>query len=160
MAKAVLLLGSNIEPEINLRSAIQQLKDEVEILRYSHVWETESVGSPGPNFLNMAIEIETIHNPDELSINITKKIENNLGRIRTIDKNAPRTIDIDIIIFEGRVLDNNLWTKSYTSVPVADLHPDIRNQNGIQLSDFVKDLKKSHLIVKRDDLKFTFCQDE
>lgn len=44
-----------------------------------------------------------------------------MGRVRTEDKNADRTIDFDIVIFDGRVIDPLFWQYAYRVVPVADV---------------------------------------
>jgi 2-amino-4-hydroxy-6-hydroxymethyldihydropteridine diphosphokinase len=154
MNSAALLLGSNIEPEKNIWNAVHLLKSLSEIVRYSNVWETESVGSPGPNYLNLAIEIKTINNPNELKKNIITTIENNLGRVRTSDKNSPRTIDLDLIIFNNIVYDPDFWDRYYTAVPISDLYPDLVNNYGDKLWIVANNYLSKLLMVKRSDLIF------
>lgn len=142
--KASLLLGSNIDPENNLLLAVAQLREKVEILRFSRVWQTQAVGSYGPDFLNAAIEFTTSLPKEKLKTDVLQKIERKLGRVRTDDKNAPRTIDLDIILFDGKILDQSLWEKSFIALPMADLHPSLINPlNGNTLSQICKKLRKS-----------------
>lgn len=142
--KASLLLGSNINPEENLLLAVAKLREKVEIHRFSRVWQTQAVGSDGPDFLNAAIEITTTLQKEKLKTEVLQNIEMKLGRVRTKDKNAPRTIDLDIILFDGKVLDQNLWEKSFIALPMADLHPLLLNPlNGKTLSQTCKKLRKS-----------------
>ncbi len=56
---AYLSLGSNIQPEINLVKAIQLLQKHDRIEKISSVWESESVGAAGPNYLNACILLST-----------------------------------------------------------------------------------------------------
>ncbi len=57
-----------------------------------------------PNFLNAAVLIETDLTAAELKEQVLQVIERELGRVRTADKNAPRTIDLDIALFGDQVL--------------------------------------------------------
>src|SRR5690606_6287938 len=54
-------------------------------------------------------------------------IERTLGRRRTADKFAPRTIDIDIIVFDGISCDEKYWTQAFVVVPFAEICPDFQN---------------------------------
>ncbi len=124
---AILLLGSNIEPADNLKKALEMIDDTVVVKNRSQVWETEAIGSDGPNFLNLALEIETDLSIEDLKSKLIDYIESRLGRIRTADKYAPRTMDIDIIIFNNKIYDGNLWTRAFVAQPVADILPDLVN---------------------------------
>lgn len=123
---AYLLLGSNIQPEQNIPLALNALvPPQVTILAQSQIWKTPSVGSPGPDFLNQAIHIASPLGEQELKFSYLRKREENLGRVRTVDKNAPRTIDLDIIVFNGKVLDPNLWAHAHIAIPLAELIPNL-----------------------------------
>jgi 2-amino-4-hydroxy-6-hydroxymethyldihydropteridine diphosphokinase len=123
MHLACLLLGSNIEPEVNIARAITLLRDIFPTVRLSSIWETPPVGSPGPSFLNVAVLVETALDASQLKARVLRRIETQLGRLRSADKFAPRTIDIDIITWDADVLDNNLWKYAHLAVPVAELLP-------------------------------------
>ena len=127
MRTATILLGSNINPEKNITEAIDLLKKECKFIKSSQVWETEANGSNGPDFLNSAIVIETPLSENEFKNRVLRKIEKDLGRIRTDDKYAPRTIDLDIIIFDGQVVDQDLWQRSFIASPISDLYPDLQH---------------------------------
>ena len=122
-------LGSNIDPKLNLPLAIGILRRLVSVERISSIWETPAVGSTGPNFLNLAVQIRSSLPPDALKLLILRKIEAHLGRERTSDKNAPRTIDIDIVIVDGKVVDDQLWHRAHVAIPLAELIPDLWNEN-------------------------------
>ena len=150
--QACLLLGSNIQPEINLPRAVSQLQSQVEVLRASSVWETPSVGSGGPNFLNAALLIATSIEALALKEQVLRPLEARMGRVRTADKNAPRTIDLDIILFDGRLLDPSLWLHAHRAVPVAELMPNYRSETGETLSQAASRLAHSTDIRMRADV--------
>ena len=95
------------------------------VSQVSSVWETEAVGSPGPSFLNAAVAYQTPYTPATLKDRVLRHIETQLGRIRTADKNAPRPIDLDLIIFDGQVLETELWKRLYMARPLAQLLPNL-----------------------------------
>ena len=130
-----LLLGSNIQPEHNLPRAIDLLQIHLTILRISSVWETPPVGSAGPSFLNAALLAQTPLNQTELKLQILTPLEAKMGRLRSADKNAPRPIDLDIILFDGLILDQTLWLFAHRAVPVAGIQPDIRSEAGETLQE-------------------------
>jgi len=141
---AILLLGSNIEPAANFKKALELLNCSLSITKTSRIWVTEAVGNKGPAFLNMAVETETGLNSDQLKKRIIAPIEIGLGRIRTSDKYAPRTIDIDIIIVNRKVLDENLWTKVFIALPVSEIIPELVNTStGETLNETAIKLKSS-----------------
>ncbi|MDR3575239.1 MAG: 2-amino-4-hydroxy-6-hydroxymethyldihydropteridine diphosphokinase [Anaerolineaceae bacterium] len=157
MHHAYLLLGSNIEPEANLGEAIRRLRRVVQIEAISTAWESLADGSPGPNFLNCAIEISTKLNATELKDKILRPIEQELGRIRTRDKNAPRTIDIDIMVFDREIYDTGLWLDVYRALPVAELLPDLRDpQTGLALKEIANHLQENSFAKARPELNNLF----
>jgi 2-amino-4-hydroxy-6-hydroxymethyldihydropteridine diphosphokinase len=146
-------LGSNIAPEQNLPRAVARLNDLVEIQEGSSVWETPPVGGPGPNFLNAVIRIETDRAEDELRDKILRPIETGLGRYRTADPNAPRTIDLDILIFAGQVREPEIWKQAHWSVPLAELVPNLKEPGtGEMLASVAGRLAAATRIVLRSDV--------
>jgi 2-amino-4-hydroxy-6-hydroxymethyldihydropteridine diphosphokinase len=128
--QACLLVGSNIQAGENLRLARQRLQEWVVILGESSVWQTAAVGSDGPDFLNMAVLIATDLEAEELKMQVLRPLEASMGRVRSADKNAPRPIDLDVIVFDGKTVDGLLWKHAYRAVPVAELLPDLRSDSG------------------------------
>ncbi len=132
MALVVIALGSNIAPEHNLPRAMRSLKDMAgRPLKVSQVYETPPVGSPGsPWFLNAAVLLETHRALPGLRM-VLRRIEAQLGRVRTQDPNAPRTIDLDPVLWrddpEGPVqvlAMKDLLQYAHVVVPVAEVAAD------------------------------------
>ncbi len=127
MHQVYLSLGSNIQPEVNLPRAIELLQDQGEIRKVSGAWESEAVGSDGPNFLNACVLFTTSLSQTEVKEKIIHPIETTLGRKRSADKYAPRPIDIDIILFDEQSYDDKYWKQAFVVVPLAEIHPEYRN---------------------------------
>jgi 2-amino-4-hydroxy-6-hydroxymethyldihydropteridine diphosphokinase len=124
---AYLSLGSNIQPETNLVRAIQRLQKYGRIEKISGTWESESVGAEGPNYLNACVLFATSLPQAELKEQALLPIEIELGRRRSADKFAPRTIDIDIVVFDGQSCDDKYWEQAFVVVPLAEIHPEYQN---------------------------------
>lgn len=125
--RAYLSLGSNIQPETHLVQAIEQLRDYGKLEKVSSAWESQSVGAEGPNFLNACVLLATPLAQVELKEQALLPIETKLGRRRSANKFAPRTIDIDIILFDDRSCNDKYWEQAFVVVPLAEIYPEYRN---------------------------------
>jgi len=130
---AYLSLGSNIEPERHLPMAVAHLAHWGRVRAVSTVWETTPVGfADQPHFLNAVVLLETTLSAQTLREEAITSIEAALGRVRTENKNAPRTIDIDIMLFNRDVLqvgrrhipDPEVLERPFVAVPLAEIAPD------------------------------------
>ncbi|MEE8277496.1 MAG: 2-amino-4-hydroxy-6-hydroxymethyldihydropteridine diphosphokinase [Thermoanaerobaculia bacterium] len=131
-------MGSNIEPRKHLRLAVEQLERWFPLRGVSRVYESAPVGPPGsPRFLNAAVWIETSLPPARLKYEHLRPLEVRLGRLRGSDRNAPRTIDLDIALFGALVLEDRrsglvipapeILTRAYVALPLADVAPEMRH---------------------------------
>ncbi len=153
MHQAYLSLGSNIEPVKNILLAIEKLRQAVTVNAVSTVWDTPAVGSDGPRFLNATAWISTTYSPVELKKRVIVPIETELGRVRSEDKYAPRTIDIDVLIYDEQILDPNLWTREFLAIPTAELRPDlVEPESGMSLNEIVQGMKTRSSALPRPDL--------
>ena len=153
--QAYLSLGSNIQPEENILKALYLLKDKCTIHAVSSIWETEASGTIGPSFLNASVWISTELDAAALKQEIISPIETSLGRRRTEDKYAPRTIDLDILIFDEKVIDKNLWDKEFLAIPTAEIRPDFLHPDTLEtLEKIVQALQVNSSAKQRLDLKF------
>ncbi len=122
---AVVGLGSNIDPEENIRKAEKTLESDFNVKGVSSFVETEPLGfEDQPKFMNGAVLIETAMDFDELK-NRLILIEDELGRIRTDNKNGPRTIDLDILVWNGEVVDEEVFERQFLRDSVSELLPEI-----------------------------------
>jgi 2-amino-4-hydroxy-6-hydroxymethyldihydropteridine diphosphokinase len=125
--EAYLNIGSNIEPEYHLWEAVRLLREQGQVEAVSKAWQSHAFGSDGPDFLNACVLFLTTLEADELKEKVIRPIEANLGRVRGPDKNAPRTIDIDIILFDEEPFIGEFWSNAFVVVPLAELLPDFHH---------------------------------
>lgn len=161
---AYLSLGSNVDKERNLAACVRLLAQHGRVVAVSAVYETAAVGNPGdPPFFNAAVALETDMEPAELKERVLRRIEQQLGRRRTADPNAPRTIDIDISLFNDavthvgkrRIPDPEILRHPHVAVPLADIAPDYRHP---ELGESLRDIahrvqaRSGQALTRRDDL--------
>jgi 2-amino-4-hydroxy-6-hydroxymethyldihydropteridine diphosphokinase len=131
MAKAYLSLGSNLDAEANLRSAIAALRERFGEVLLSPVYRTRAVGFDGADFLNAAAIIDTDLDPHALNA-LLHALEDAHERDRSGPRFGDRTLDIDIVLFDDRVLEGagNLriprpeLKHAFVLKPLADIAPD------------------------------------
>jgi len=127
MHRAYLNLGSNIQPEINLVKAVQLLQNYGEIHGVSNAWESKAIGMDGPNYLNACLLFISPIIQSELKETVIRPIEAQLGRQRSENKYTPRTIDIDIILFDEKPYNYKFWNYAFVIIPLAEIYPDYQN---------------------------------
>ncbi len=119
--EVIIAVGANIEPEKHVRESIDILKKEQGFIGSSTFLWTDPVGfQDQPKFYNGAFLIETDLDYRELNAYL-KDVEKRLGRVKSAIKSGPRTIDLDITIFDGQVVHDDYYEKDYTYIPVDEL---------------------------------------
>lgn len=147
-------LGSNIQPVENIKKAAALLRQQSLQASFSRVWQSEAVGSQGPDFLNAAALIAAPFSAQALKAEVLSRIENQLGRERSADKNAPRTIDLDILATNRTTVDPGLWQFAHNAVPAAELLPGLTaRQTGRTLAETALLLASTQNIRLRQDIK-------
>jgi 2-amino-4-hydroxy-6-hydroxymethyldihydropteridine diphosphokinase len=127
-------LGSNMgNREENLHKAMVFISERMKIDKASPVYETEPVSEiKQPRYLNMVVKTHTFLSPLGLLITL-KSIELKLGRVPDPRTNAPRPIDIDILIYGDKTVNNEQLTipharlheRAFVLVPFAELAPEV-----------------------------------
>ena len=126
MNRAVIGVGSNIEPEIHLPKARERLAERHVIVAESPLVETSPVGClHQPDFTNGALLLETRVDRQRLKADL-KAIELMLGRLPGKHRYGPRTIDLDLVVWNGEVIDQDLYTRDYLREAVLAVLPDLK----------------------------------
>lgn len=134
MPRVFIGIGSNIDPEENVRSAVRYLAELVEVKAISTFYRTEAEGRPDEApFYNGVLEVDTDIHPSKLKRSVLRAIEDRLGRVRVEDRYAPRTIDLDLLVYgdlvgrsgELRVPDPQIATRAFLAIPLYELAQDL-----------------------------------
>ena len=124
--EVVIGLGSNIDPEANLEQAVQELKTRFKVSKRSKWTRTKPIGiQDQPDFYNGALLMETELEQQSLKKEL-KRIEDILGRDRSLPKCGPRTIDLDILIWNKKVVDEDYYKRDFLRKGVEEIIPDLK----------------------------------
>lgn len=138
MTLAYIGVGSNIGDRIGYVQQAHSLlnyTDGIQVLESSSLYETEPVGYKDQEwFINAVLKIETTLSPEEL-LHQCCRVETQLGRVRNCDslKNGPRTLDLDILFYDNKVINNEILEiphprmhqRAYALVPILELDAEL-----------------------------------
>jgi 2-amino-4-hydroxy-6-hydroxymethyldihydropteridine diphosphokinase len=133
MERAYLSLGSNLEPRRQLASALRELRARFGALQVSPVYRTPAVGFEGPDFLNLAVGLDTDLEPVALDAWL-HALEDRHGRRRDVPRFSSRTLDVDLVLQGARVLTGpghlelprgELARHAFVLRPMADIAGDV-----------------------------------
>ncbi len=134
-AQVTISLGSNINPEQNIRLAIIELTRIFGDMIISPVYKTAAVGFKGEDFLNLVVSFKVDDTVYEV-VAVLKAIEDRIGRDRSQAKFSARTIDLDLLTYDDLIIDdsgvqiprheilqNAFVLKPLSDIRGNDLHP-------------------------------------
>ena len=151
MTRAYVGLGANLGPkEVTILRAVELLGavDGIEVLELSQLRETEPVGvADQPAFANGAVALETSLSPWEL-LDVMLRVEQELGRVRDVERWGPRTIDLDLLVYGDLVLDEpglriphaRLHERRFALEPLAELEPELEIPGLGRVGDLLAEL--------------------
>jgi len=156
MSLITISLGSNIEPQLNLEKATNEIAKFATLEKTSKIYKSKSVGFEGNDFLNQVILCEVKVELEETYCKL-KKIEKEMGRVKNVNKFSDRLIDLDLLTFndeisEGKITlpHNDILKYSFVLVPFAEIYPEFVhpvNQKSIETllkekNSFLNDVEK------------------
>jgi 2-amino-4-hydroxy-6-hydroxymethyldihydropteridine diphosphokinase len=134
MTEVFIGVGSNIAPEEHLVKALRTLQHHVAVIAVATVYRTSPIGRPEQkDYLNTVWQIRTEHTPHHVKFNILRPIEASLGRVRSEDVYAARSIDLDILLYGDMILydadlilpDPDIRTRPFLAIPLLELAPGL-----------------------------------
>lgn len=126
MNQVIIGVGSNIDPWTNIESARQAIKADFQFIKESKFVETKPIGNPKqPDFVNGVILIATELPQTEVREKL-RIIEDQLGRDRSIRNDGPRTIDLDIVIWNNEIVDPDVYEREFLREAIAKVCPEFK----------------------------------
>jgi 2-amino-4-hydroxy-6-hydroxymethyldihydropteridine diphosphokinase len=153
--EAIIGIGSNIRPSENVRKSIGMLAKYTRIRSVSSVYRSPAENRPEqPMFYNCAVMVETALSEGRLRTEVLARIEADLGRVRTGDKFAARTIDLDLLACRGdpggvpgnAMVGPDILNHPYVALPLAELAPELSvGAGGMSLREAVRTLSQDSI---------------
>ena len=150
-------VGSNIDKEKHTKAGLQEMYQVFGELTLSTVFESESVGFEGNNFYNLVIKASTSLSITQVCV-VLKKIEQNNKRQRIEKKFAPRTLDLDLLLYDRlvttqpialprpEVLYNAFVLKPLAEIAPDEIHPVAKQSYANLWQEYDKSLQKLWVI--------------
>ena len=116
MTRVYLSLGSNIDAQRHLTTALDELRERFGAISASPAYRFQAVGFEGPDFTNLAVGINTTLEPEVLN-DWLHALEDRHGRRRDVPRFSSRTLDVDIVLYGARVVHG----PGHLQIPRPDL---------------------------------------
>lgn len=121
MNTAIIGIGSNIDAEKNIGKMLEILGSHVQIVQISTFLKTKPIGITNQSdFTNGAVKVSTEFDRTNLEV-LLKSIEDQMGRDRSAPKFGPRNIDLDLVVWNDKIVDNDYYTRDFLQKSVAEL---------------------------------------
>ena len=125
MYRVVISAGSNINPDRYIPATREMIRSTHRLVSESRFVQTRPVGFlEQPDFYNGVFLVDTEMSRNELD-KWLKEVEKKLGRVRTRNKNGPRTIDLDIVVWDGNIVDRDVVERDFLKAAVLEVLPEI-----------------------------------
>jgi 2-amino-4-hydroxy-6-hydroxymethyldihydropteridine diphosphokinase len=137
---AYVAVGSSLEPLRHVAAGLRRLHRRCAIEAASPFYWSAALGADGrprrgdPDFLNGMVRVRTRLGPLALR-RVLHQVEAEEGRVRGPDRHAPRTLDLDLVVYAGEVVDGDLPLRRHLAVPLLDLEPRFEVVPGTPLRD-------------------------
>jgi 2-amino-4-hydroxy-6-hydroxymethyldihydropteridine diphosphokinase len=134
--------GSNIEPEKHLLRAAHELKRSFPGARFSRCYRNRAIGFEGPDFINFAAELPVQGDATALRTEL-QRIEALCGRAPDAPRWAPRSMDLDVLLFGDEVFSlpglivprPDLVRRAFMLGPLAEIAPTVVHPRELQRLD-------------------------
>lgn len=132
MPDVFIAAGSNVEPEKHLKLALAELQRSFAPLAISPAYRNKAVGFEGDDFINLVVGFATRDDVHRVRERL-QQIETQCGRPRSAPKWAPRSMDLDILLFGDEVRNElglvlprpDLLRRAYMLKPLVDIAPEV-----------------------------------
>jgi GTP cyclohydrolase-4 len=119
-------IGSNLgDRQANILAALQRLRARAQVLTVSAFYESEAAGgAQGPAYLNVAAALRTELDAQAFA-SFARDVELAVGRARGTRRLEARPIDLDLLVFDGQIVQPQLDARLYNAVPLAEIAPQL-----------------------------------
>jgi 2-amino-4-hydroxy-6-hydroxymethyldihydropteridine diphosphokinase len=134
MPKVFVGIGSNIDRERSVRAGVAELKQAYGEVQLSSVYESDAVGFDGDAFYNLVAAFDTEDSVEQVVANLAG-IEDRHGRLRSGERFAPRTLDLDLLLFGDEIITTEKYhvprdeipRYAFVLWPLAEIAPEMKH---------------------------------
>jgi 2-amino-4-hydroxy-6-hydroxymethyldihydropteridine diphosphokinase len=134
MARIFVGVGSNIDRERNIQAGLKAMSDAFGELTVSTIYESEAIGFASDNFLNLVVGFDSAESPEQVAATL-RAIEYQYGRDRGGGRFAPRTLDLDLLLYNDLVRHDgeisvpreDVTKFAFVLRPLAEISGDLRH---------------------------------
>lgn len=151
MPQVFVSIGSNIDRGNNIRGALRELRTHYSPLTLSRVYESKAEGFTGDNFYNLVVAFDTREAIEQIKENL-RQIESQFGRQRSGNRHGPRTLDLDLLLYDDVVRHDGVINLPHPDIghyafvlgPLAEIAPRRRHpETGQSLAQMWEKFEKS-----------------
>ncbi len=132
MPRVFVGIGSNVDRDTSIRAGVAELRAHYAELTLSSVYESEAVGFAGDAFYNLVVAFDTDESIDAV-VDVFSDIEANNGRLRGSEKFAPRTLDLDLLLYGSEIVSterfhvprDEILRYAFVLWPLAEIAADL-----------------------------------
>lgn len=156
MSIAYIALGANLgDPLKQAHDAIEAIKQlpQTQILRISPFYRSKPLGPQNqPDYLNAVIKLTTLLSPTTL-LSVLQRIEKQLGRVRKANRWGPRTLDLDILLYDKLIINSenliiphyDMQHREFVLYPLFDIAPELILPDQTPLAELIKLVSKNNM---------------
>lgn len=129
MSMLYISLGSNVKREYHVKHGLTELAKTFGALTLSSLYDSKAVGFNGSDFFNMVVGVETDYSIEEVA-KLLRKIEVAFGREPNAKKFSPRTLDLDVLLYDELIIDkpvqiprNEITKNAFVLWPLSEIAP-------------------------------------
>lgn len=156
MSIAYIALGANLgDPLKQAHDAIEAIKQlpQTQILQISPFYRSKPLGPQNqPDYLNAVIKLTTLLSPTTL-LSVLQRIEKQLGRVRKANRWGPRTLDLDILLYDKLIINSenliiphyDMQHREFVLYPLFDIAPELILPDQTPLAELIKLVSKNNM---------------
>lgn len=156
MSIAYIALGANLgDPLKQVHDAIEAIKQlpQTQILQISPFYRSKPLGPQNqPDYLNAVIKLTTLLSPTTL-LSVLQRIEKQLGRVRKANRWGPRTLDLDILLYDKLIINSenliiphyDMQHREFVLYPLFDIAPELILPDQTPLAELIKLVSKNNM---------------
>ncbi|MEI6069301.1 MAG: 2-amino-4-hydroxy-6-hydroxymethyldihydropteridine diphosphokinase [Methylococcaceae bacterium] len=157
MPNGYISIGSNIDKDKNILASLKALEHHFGKLTISSIYESDAVGFTGDTFYNLVVGFKSDLDVKEVA-HLLRQIELDNGRTRNSQKFSPRTLDLDLILYDGLILNegrlqiprDEIERYAFVLEPLAEIAPTLKHPvSQVSYADLWEKFDKTNLKQKR-----------